>query len=236
LEVAKAVWRAGGHVIVDFRPADDAGWNMQKAFYEIASGEQLEFYPDAHRRGYFDTIDHYLALIAYRDPRSLAGIDPVKRSRYARARGGELVYRFEKVKAGTLSWSGCLYGTQALAAEAGMTLEEYWDQIIYACYLDDLDPVSGWRATAAEIKQTVAWLNGLDIDRLHVEADGTDLWVKIGEQRRWAGGGSVNVPSFEIATSPDWRGIDGHIAFSVAHDVGEAAFERVLTLGAPTPA
>jgi leucyl aminopeptidase (aminopeptidase T) len=179
-------------------------------------------------------VDHHLA-VALEDPvrwrighsrePSLADIGQIKRDD-----------RFEKVKAGTLSWSGCLYGTQALAAEAGMTLEEYWDQIIYACYLDDLDPVSGWRATAAEIKQTVAWLNGLDIDRLHVEADGTDLWVKIGEQRRWAGGGSVNVPSFEIATSPDWRGIDGHIAFSVAHDVGEAAFERVLTLGAPTPA
>jgi aminopeptidase len=214
LEVAKAVWRAGGHLIIDFRPADDAAWNMQRAFYEIASGEQLEFYPDAHRRSYFDTIDHYLAVIAYRDPHSLAGIDPDKRSQYLRARGGELIHRFEKVKAGTLSWSGCLWGTEALAAEAGMSLEEYWEQIIHACYLDDPDPVSRWRATAAEIRQTVAWLDRLHIERLHVEADGTDLWVTIGEHRRWTGGESVNVPSFEIATSPDWRGVDGHIAFS----------------------
>ncbi len=214
LEVAKAVWRAGGHLITDYRPADDSVWNLQRALYEIASDEQLAFYPDAYRRSYFDTIDHHLALIAYRDPHSLAGIDPGKRSRYARARGGELTYRFRKVKAGTLSWSGCLYGTEALAAEAGMSLDEYWKQIIYACYLDDPDPVSRWRETAAEIRETVAWLNHLDIERLHVEADGTDLWVKIGEQRRWAGGESVNVPSFEIATSPDWRGIDGHITFS----------------------
>jgi aminopeptidase len=102
LEVAKAVWRAGGHLIVDFRPADDADWNMQKAFYEIASDEQLEFYPDAHRRSYFATIDHHLVLLADRDPRSLADVDPDKRSRYARARGRDLTYRFEKVKAGTL--------------------------------------------------------------------------------------------------------------------------------------
>ena len=53
-----------------------------------------------------------------------------------------------------------------------------------------------------------------DIEWLHVEADGTDLWVTVGEQRRWAGGESVNVPSFEIATSPDWRGTEGHITFS----------------------
>jgi aminopeptidase len=76
LEVAKAVWRAGGHLIADFRPGEDANWNMQKAFYEIASDEQLDFYPDAHRRNYFDTIDHYMALLAYRDLQSLAGVDP----------------------------------------------------------------------------------------------------------------------------------------------------------------
>jgi aminopeptidase len=214
LEVAKAVWRAGGHLMVDFRPADDADWNMQKAFYEIASDEQLEFYADAYRRSYFTTIDHYMMLIANRDPRSLAGVDPAKRSRHARPRGRELMYRFEKVKAGTLSWSGCLYGTEALAAEAGMSLEEYWEQIIHACYLDDPNPVFRWRATAAEIRHTVTWLNRLDIERLHVEAEGTDLWVTIGEQRRWAGGESVNVPSFEIATSPDWRGTEGDITFS----------------------
>ena len=214
LEVAKAIWRAGGHLIVDFRPADDSDWNMQKAFYEIASDEQLEFYPDAHRGSYFAAIDHYLVLLAERDPRSLAGVDPGRRARHVRARGRDLSYRFEKVKAGALSWSGCLYGTEALAVEAGMSVEEYWEQIIYACYLDDPEPVSRWRATAAEIRQTVAWLNRLDIERLHVEAEGTDLWVTVGEQRRWAGGESVNVPSFEIATSPDWRGTEGHITFS----------------------
>jgi aminopeptidase len=214
LEVARAVWRAGGHVIVDYRPADDANWNLNRAFYDLASGEQLDYYPDVWRRAYFAEIDHYLVLIADRDPRSGVGIDPKKTSRYSRARGAELTYRFEEVKAGRLSWSGCLYATEGTAAEAGMTIEEYWEQIIHACYLDDADPVTRWRNTAAEIRETVGWLNALDIDGLHVEAEGTDLWVSIGEQRRWIGGESVNVPSFEIATSPDWRGTNGHIAFS----------------------
>jgi aminopeptidase len=214
LEVARAVWRAGGHVIVDYQPANDAKWNLNRAFYDLASGEQLDYYPDLWRRAYFAEIDHYLVLIADRDPRSGVGIDPKKASRYSRARGAELAYRFEEVKAGRLSWSGCLYGTEGTAAEAGMTIGEYWDQIIHACYLDDADPVTRWRNTAAEIRETVGWLNDLDIAGLHVKAEGTDLWISIGEQRRWIGGESVNVPSFEIATSPDWRGTNGHIAFS----------------------
>jgi hypothetical protein len=31
LEVAKAVWRAHGHVIVDYRPANDANWHLDRA-------------------------------------------------------------------------------------------------------------------------------------------------------------------------------------------------------------
>ena len=214
LEVAKAVWRAGGHLLTQFGPADDTSWNMNKAFYELASDAQLDFFPDAWIRAYFETIDHFLMVGAQRDPRALAGIAPEKISRVQRAWGPQSKYRFAKVNQGKLSWSLCRYGTEAMAAEADMTIEEYWDQIINACYLDDPDPVARLRETAAEIARSVHWLNGLEIDRLHVEAEGTDLWISLGEQRRWIGGGTENIPSFEIFTSPDWRGTNGHITFS----------------------
>ena len=214
LEVAKAVWRAGGHVLVDYQPASDANWNLDRAFIDLASKEQLDYYPDAWRRAYFAELDHYLMLWATRDPRSGTGIDPQKLSRSHRARGADSVYRFEGVKAGRLTWSGCVYGTEGMAGEAGMTVEQYWDQIISACYLDDPDPVPRWRETATQIQQTVEWLNALQIEQLHLEAEDTDLWITVGRQRRWTGGESVNVPSFEVATSPDWRGTQGHIAFS----------------------
>jgi aminopeptidase len=54
----------------------------------------------------------------------------------------------------------------------------------------------------------------LPIDRLHVAADEIDLWLTLGERRRWVGGGGRNIPSFEIFTSPDWRGTNGHVKFS----------------------
>ncbi len=41
-----------------------------------------------------------------------------------------------------------------------------------------------------------------------------DLWITLGERRRWVGGGGRNIPSFEIFTSPDWRGTEGWIRFS----------------------
>ena len=36
----------------------------------------------------------------------------------------------------------------------------------------------------------------------------------MGEKRIWQGGGGANIPSFEIFTSPDWRGVNGKIFFN----------------------
>jgi len=36
----------------------------------------------------------------------------------------------------------------------------------------------------------------------------------LGEKRRWVGGSGRNIPSFEIFTSPDWRGTEGYISFN----------------------
>lgn len=125
-----------------------------------------------------------------------------------------MAWRQEKEAAGLLHWTIGLWGTAAMAAEAGLSIEDYWQQIITACYLDDPDPIARWRETLERIHGYRDWLNSLPIDRLHLEAEGIDLWIKLGENRRWVGGSGRNIPSFEIFTSPDWRGTNGHVRFS----------------------
>jgi aminopeptidase len=34
--LSRAVWRSGGHVIPDFRPDDDATYNLSRDFFELA--------------------------------------------------------------------------------------------------------------------------------------------------------------------------------------------------------
>jgi leucyl aminopeptidase (aminopeptidase T) len=46
-EVCRAVWRAGGHVVHDYRPDADASVNLMRDFFELASPEQLSWFPDA---------------------------------------------------------------------------------------------------------------------------------------------------------------------------------------------
>jgi len=122
--------------------------------------------------------------------------------------------REKKELEGKLSWTLCLYGTQSMADEAGLTLEDYWTQIIEACYLREEDPVSKWKQIQNEINEIKTKLDDLEIEKLYIKGDGVDLEIKIGKNRKWLGGTGRNVPSFEVFTSPDWRGTNGYINFN----------------------
>lgn len=213
-ELSRAVWRAGGHVIADYRPDDTPDVNLRRDFLEIAGEEQLAFFPSSYIRGLVDQIDHYVYVSAEADPHALRGVDPhkllVRQSSFAPM----IKWETAKENAGDLTWTIGLYGTAAMAAEAGLSLEEYWQQIIQACFLDEEDPKSRWREVGETLTRYTGALDALPIDRLHVQGEDVDLWLTLGERRRWIGGGGRNIPSFEIFTSPDWRGTEGRIRFS----------------------
>jgi aminopeptidase len=211
VELQKAVWRAGGHVIGSFQPDDDDSFNLSRDFYELASDEQLQNFPAKYMRGLIDEIDHQVSVIASADPHALDSVDPAKIMRRGEALRPLLDWRGEKENAGRFSWTLGLYGTAAMAAEAGMDEAEYWEQIVHACFLDEEDPIARWREVVTRLEDTRAKLDALDIKRVHVEGADVDLWVAVGEQRRWLGGRGRNIPSFEIFTSPDWRGTEGWI-------------------------
>jgi aminopeptidase len=122
-----------------------------------------------------------------------------------------LDWRAEKENEGRFTWTLGLYGTPAMAAEAGLPLEDYWEQIIHACFLDSEDPLARWREVGERLERTREQLDALHIERLHVTGEDVDLHVSVGERRRWLGGRGRNIPSFEIFTSPDWRGTSGWI-------------------------
>jgi aminopeptidase len=207
----RAVWRAGAHVIGGYQPDDGPEVNLSRDFYELAGPEQLDFFPARYTRGLIDEIDHQVTVIAPGDPRALDAVAPAGIMRRGEAMRQLLDWRGEKENAGRFTWTLGLYGTPGMAAEAGIDVESYWQQIIDACFLDDDDPLARWREVGARLEQTRQWLDALEIERVHVEGEDVDLWVTVGEQRRWLGGRGRNIPSFELFTSPDWRGTEGWI-------------------------
>ncbi len=207
----RAVWRVGGHVIGAYQPDDDHTVNLARDFYEAASPEQLDYFPARYTRGLIDELDHQVTVIAPSEPRSLAMVDPARIMRRGEAMRQLLDWRGEKENAGRFTWTLGLYGTPGMAKEAGMDVEAYWEQIVHACFLDSEDPLARWREVVRGLEETRRWLDALDIEQVHVEGEDVDLWISIGEQRRWLGGRGRNIPSFELFTSPDWRGTRGWI-------------------------
>ena len=211
VELNRAVWRAGGHVLSAYQPDEDAGANLARDFFELAGEQQLDYFPARYMRGLVDEMDHQVSVIATTDPRALDSVDPALIMRRGEAMRRLLDWRGEKENEGRFTWTLGLYGTEAMAAEAGLDAEQYWEQIIHACFLDSEDPLAHWREVGERLESTRARLDELQIERVQVTGPDVDLRVELGEDRRWLGGRGRNIPSFEIFTSPDWRGTEGWI-------------------------
>jgi aminopeptidase len=203
-----------GHVLSDYHPSNDSEYNVDRDFFTHAKDHQIEFFPHLHLKGLIDQIDHTIFIDSETDKQSLAGIDPKKMMRRGQVMKPWMEWRNEKENRGKFTWTIALYGTPAMAKEAGMSLEEYWQQIIQACYLDEKNPIAKWKSLYKKLEAYRKKFNALQVDKFHVKGPDVDLWIQYGEKRVWMGGSGRNIPSFELFTSPDWRGTNGWIRFN----------------------
>lgn len=182
---------------------------MERGFYEKANIKQLvylipgdsELYGSINGRIYLHAPD---ALTHLKD------IDPAKIGKALVARKPLRDILNKREEDGHYSWTLCTLPTDELAKQAMMTHEEYTEQLIKACYLDYDNPVSRWQTILNEVRDIKKWLDSLDVKSIHVESCNIDLKITQGEKRKWIGISGHNIPSFEIFTSPDWRGAEGH--------------------------
>jgi aminopeptidase len=214
MAIAKEVYAAGGNLITNYQPDNLREASLARHLLQTGSDEQIGFFAAPYWKGIVDTTDHILFIISEPDIHYLEGIPSARISLMNSARAPYMKMREAKEQQGKLSWSLCLYGTQSMADEAGLSFEEYWEQIIEACYLREDDPVAKWKTVQQEIERIKDKLDALQIETLHIRGEDVDLHVKIGENRKWLSGGGKNIPSFEIFTSPDWRGTSGFIRFN----------------------
>jgi len=213
-QIIKAIWKAGGHVIHKYTPDNEPWFKFDRAFFEHAKEYQLDFFPEKYLKGLIEQVDHSLFIIAETDKKSLQGIASEKIMRRGVAHKPYMDWRREKENLGKFSWTLAMYGTPAMAKEAGLSEKTYWDQIIKACFLDSEHPIRTWKTLYKKLAGYQSRLNKLDVDKFHIKGKDVDLWISMGENRQWIGGRGANIPSFELFTSPDWRGTNGWIKFN----------------------
>jgi aminopeptidase len=177
-----------------------------RSYYDAARDRHLDDYPDLAlheaRR-----IDALLGIQAPGDVRELAGVDPDRIARYARAR--------RPIREATMKkrWCSTLWPTTALAEQASMTADEFSAFVRRALFLDQPDPVRAWGGLAAFQERLIARLS--QARELRLEAAGTDLTLSVAG-RTWVNSdGRRNMPSGEVFTGPRERSANGRVRFTV---------------------
>ncbi len=205
----KAVLKAGAYPITEYLPDE-----YSREFFELANENQIKFFPAKYLKGKVDQMDHVVSIIAETNKYEFKGIDPKKIMDRGLAFQQYKEWRDEKENNGKMTWTLALYGTEAMAKEAKMTLKDYWGQIIKGCYLDSKNPVLRWKQLYKKLELLRSKLNKLDIRKLRVVAKDTDLTIGVDKNRKWLGGSGRNIPSYELFISPDCRLTEGFISFS----------------------
>jgi aminopeptidase len=205
----QAVLESGWHPLINFIP-DGVDIN----FYEHASDEQLSYIPHHRMSGTLQDITHNVRVLAEYDKHSHDHIPSDKMMLSVKAWMPYKKQLLEASDRGEKFWNLFLYGTPAMAEEAGMTLEEYRTQIIKACHLDQDDPIVAQKITDANICTIKDWLNGMKMTSVHMIGEDCDIIIKLWANRKWLAGRGFNIPSFEHFITPDYRGTNWWIRYN----------------------
>ena len=181
---------------------------MEHNLYEKANNKQLVF-RGSWQDDLYKNISGRIYLHAPASLTHLADIDPKRIGKVAVAMKPLRDIMRKNEEKGVLGWTLCMMPTEELAKKAKLSLRQYTNQIIKACYLDKPDPVGAWKIVFKDAVAIKKWMNSMDVKYYHIESEGIDLKIRPGDRRRWVGISGHNIPSFELFISPDWHGTEG---------------------------
>lgn len=125
----------------------------------------------------------------------------------------------EKEGKNEISWCIAAYPGELWAKSIFPNDEKAYDKLYEVigrmCMLDKENPIESWNKYIKESQTLVDKLNNLKITQMHyTNSKGTDLYITLPKNHIWVGAGNttdmlVNMPSYEIFTSPDYRYTEG---------------------------
>ncbi|MBU2575086.1 MAG: aminopeptidase [Elusimicrobia bacterium] len=181
---------------------------LEKDFYTYSDEKQRKFLA-AGDKEFAGALNGNIYISAPGSLTHLKDVDPKKIGEVAVARKVLRDLMTGNEEKGKFGWTLCTYPTEEPARQAKLSLKEYAAQIVKACFLNEKDPPKKWAEIFKNSMTIKNWLKGLKIDTIRTQSRSMDLEIKLGEMRRFLGVSGHNIPSFEIFTSPDWRGTKG---------------------------
>jgi aminopeptidase len=100
-----------------------------------------------------------------------------------------------------------------------------WKDIFSMTFADQPDCLKLWSEHLDRLARRTALLDGKSIEKLRFlnEKNGTDLTVTLSPKARWVSGRKqtsqgvdvcLNIPTYEVFTTPDWRGTNGQVTLT----------------------
>ncbi len=198
------ILKAGMHPVLRLSPTP----TMEKDFYSLAKRDQLTFQSPGTAPLY-KRLNGGIFLHAPESITHLSSVDPKKIGLRAVSLKPLRDIMDRRDAQGLFGWTLCMLPTHEQSKHANLSMAEYTDQIVKACWLNRRDPVSQWKIIYKNAQKVKRWLNRMSVKHYHIESANIDLIISPGEQRRWIGLSGHNIPSFELFLSPDWRGTKG---------------------------
>jgi aminopeptidase len=180
-------------------------------FYRFASDRQLDFVWESDK-WLTNNLNATISIISDTNTRQMSRIDPARQLRVTKARKPLMDATMKRAAEGQLRWNVTLYPTEAHAMDAEMSLAEYEDFYYGACLVDAEEPVAEWRRVAERHARLIEWIKGRN--EVHLEGEGTDLFLDISGRTFIPADGKENFPDGEIFTGPVENGTRGRIRFS----------------------
>lgn len=204
-EIYKQVIQKGANALV--RCSVD---ELSELFIKHASDKQLG-YIDPVTELEYKSVDKIISIGAPKNTKNMAKADSCKMAKRSAATKVLSEIMLKRAQEGSLKWVIADYPTNALAQEASMSLDEYEEFLIKACYLDLDDPISKWQEIGRVQEEIANYLS--TTSKLRIAGEKTDITFST-QGRKWINcAGLNNFPDGEIFTSPVEDSAQGEIYF-----------------------
>ncbi|OGV78493.1 MAG: hypothetical protein A2340_07575 [Lentisphaerae bacterium RIFOXYB12_FULL_60_10] len=197
--VYESLLKAGACPVVQMMPD-----GLMERFFRLGHAHHFDRLT-AYDRAAARTIDARIRILSQSNTRELAGIDPTRQTRHARAARPLMNALLKK------PWVLTLFPTAAYAQDAGMSVRAFEDFVYATLWADEPDPVRAWQKLSREQDKLVSRLRGAN--RIHIVGPGTDLHLSVKGRRFINSDGHHNLPSGEVFTGPVEDSVEGVITY-----------------------
>lgn len=205
-ELYREILRAGAYpeVVLQFP-------GQEYILVSESSDEQLT-HESAVERHIIERCDALILIQSDPNPYETSRLPAAKLNQRRMGKAGVFMTFMQRVDTPGFRFMSMPWPTQGQAVISRMSLEELYDRLEKACFLDCPDPAGAWEQQRIKQQALIDRLKA--VRRLRIRAEGTDLELSV-EGRNWLNCyGLADLPDGEVFTAPLEDSANGTVSFS----------------------